>query len=159
MTKDHEIVQKTIETTKQQLKEGELLPTFFVGSEESFDIVCTPFTGASLTEVALSKDRAAFAVRKMALENHAKFVLFVSEIWTLEDEDAHEDFAKNRNKYPDVASHPKAVDAVMFQLETFSGTELGTASIGPHREMGEIKWLPTDSVQGRLTNFLPKRNG
>lgn len=151
MTKDHEMVKKVIEMAAVNLKQEELLlPTFFVGKEDGIAIVGAPWGNDSR-----EKDHAAEEVKRIAKEMKAEFILFVSESWTIRDQEAAREFQNDRRKYPSVKDHPKAVEVVMFTLETQTGARVGLAEILPGRVMGEVIWQPKEMhMEGRFSNLL-----
>lgn len=157
MDTNNPMVQKVIETAKDNLKQHDmLLPTFFVGNDEHMAVVGAPFD-----ENVSSKDIAAAAVRRIAKEAEATFVLFVCESYTLPTQEDAKDFMANRDKYPEVKAHPNAVEVVLFQLETDTTVHMGMGRILDGREMGPVEWksFPKENFDGRFANFLgtPKR--
>lgn len=155
MDNKHPAIVAAVQTAIQAFAEqDELVPMWFLGKEgEKLDIVATPFKDER------EKDMAAAAIKRMVAARDADFVFFVSECWTLFDQEAAQDYVKNRHKYPGgIVTHPKRQECVLFDLQTRSGYYMGSAPVLAERKLGEIEWRSSnDRRGGRFGNMLPPR--
>lgn len=152
MTPEHETINHIIDITRQNVRENEeVMPLFFVGDEENMHVV-----GASFRDDK-EKDLAAEAVKKIAKEKGAEFVLSVAEIWIMNDPDAAKDYYSNPDKYKNMGDHPKAREVIYFSLETKTRNWVGRADILPGRKMGVVEWMAPGITGGRFSNFLGEK--
>lgn len=85
--------------------------------------------------------------------------LHYSESWAIHTEGTREDVKKEREKYPDLAHHPKRYECVHFMAE-----EIGRSSLGGHvsiiRPAGKDPYFDNDfevhetKLEGRFANLL-----
>ncbi|MFA7278722.1 MAG: hypothetical protein WC100_01345 [Sterolibacterium sp.] len=138
-----------VDVARKNLKGSqELCPVFILGKGDERQLIGTPFGSDE------QKDMVAMLIKIRAQEMGADFVLFVSEAYTIRDQEAAKEFMDNRDMYPSVSTHPKAVEVVMFMLETQTKSWSGIADIEPGRVLGELEWMLCKDAQGRFTNFL-----
>lgn len=153
MTPDDSVISGLIESTKANLKNGpELLPCFFVGYNGGLQVIGAPFGDDA------QKDAVASFIKTKAKD--ADFILFVAESWTIKDQAAAKEYLKNRSDYGhDMSSHPKAVEVVMFQLETRTRCWHAVADILQDRTLGEVKWVQPTKMEGRFSNLMGEKPG
>jgi hypothetical protein len=134
-----------------------LLPVAFIGKGTVYSIVGMPFDSVN------SKDAAAMAMKKIAKEMDADYILMVAESWTIPQEYV-KDFMENRDKYPEVASHPHKKECVMFNYESHQECRMGMSDIittaKGKRTINPPIFFPSvkgSSSTGRFTHLLPLR--
>src|SRR5271165_3230754 len=129
-------------------------PTFFVGNEEGVGII------PAMWQTDHQKDMYSQIVRKICEKIGATYVLFISETWIVRDK-AAEDFQKNRDKYPDVQSHPMSQEVVSLFYESVDGLNLWANVPITRKEdgkpvLGELKIEQGMLTEGRFADFLGK---
>lgn len=152
------VVLRAIEAARQNVQlHEELVPMWFIGSKDNFDMVATPFTGPDEQQ---TKNTVVLKIKQMAAERDADFLLFISEAWSLKDAEAIADYTKNPHKYPNgVVDHPARVEVVVVTLETHENNYVGMARILPGRVMATVEWGDGShrGYGGRFDNMLPPR--
>lgn len=153
MTPESEMIQKIIDGAKMNVKlNAELLPVFFIvnDSTKTLEIV-----GAHM-ENERAKDMTAKAVGELAKAIEADFIVFVTEAYVVEGLGAADVDAVYK-KYGSLRNHPDAKERVVFTIETKTRQHTGFADILKNRELGEVKWLEPELVEGRFSNLLGKK--
>lgn len=148
MERDDEMIQSLIEKTRDMVKASpQLAPMFFVGNDNELAMVAATFQDEE------QKVREAQTVSSIAMKMGAKFIVLIAESWTLPSEWS-QDYLNNRDKYKSISAHPKAIEIVLFTLETPHGQEMGMAEIKPGRVMGEVRWQEGTHSSGKFTHLL-----
>lgn len=148
-----------IETARGLMeKEGELTPVAFVGRfDGGGDIV----GGLHL----MPKDMTPKIIRAVAKKIDADYVLFVTEVWlkpmdfkTRAEADAF--YQRMSSEGGQVRDMPGRIDAVMFQLETYSGQFMANVPREGNEgayTFGEPKFDLSRESMGRFVGMLPPR--
>lgn len=142
----YKVAKKNYETDKR------LLPVFHIGNISDFK---STMVGA-IFENEREKDVIAQMVKKIAFDMSADFIIFISESWSIRQEDTKE-FMDNRDKYPSVESFPKRISIIAFMVESHYGCYIATAMI-EGEAVGELKFSPAPAeMRGRFTHLLPPK--
>lgn len=150
MDPKNKVVLKAIEAARKNVKTyPELAPVFFIGAGDDLKIINVPFERDS------DKHMAQALIKKFALEMKADFILFIAESWALNC--TMEEYEKDKDKYTNIAGHPKAIEIVAFMLETKTRSWLGSAKILKDRELGEVEWSDGGAAGGRFSNMLGEK--
>ncbi len=138
---------------KENLKEEEMImPVFFLSKNDELMIIGAPFQSEE------EKLHASQVVKRKAADMKADFVLFIAESLTIKDQIAAKEFMNNRAIYPEgLRGHPKAVDVVIFMLETQTRAWLGMAEILPGREMSAVDWKESPNMGGTFANLMGEK--
>lgn len=150
MNPNDEMITGIVEATKKNMASSDwLLPTFFIGSKaKGLSIIGAPFGNDR------EKDSTAEQIKKIAHEQDADFVLFIAESWTIKDQVAVREYMENRDMYSSMSEHPKAIEVVVFALETKTRNWQAMADILPNRVLGAIEWRESEKLEGRFVNLL-----
>lgn len=129
-------------------------PTYFIGNDLQKHILHADYSSVE------AKEESAMMVRRLAKELDADYVLHVSESWAIKDIEAGKDYQSNQAKYKySMSNHPKAVEIVIFNLETHDKVLMGFGDIisnSDKRTLGKVSWNETE-IFGRFSNFLKPR--
>lgn len=148
MKPDSEIITDIVKMVGENVKDSpELLPTFFVGYDDKWDVYATLFHNEE------EKDAIASLIKSKVKEKNADFVLFVSEAYVLKCA-TEEEWKKEHAKYGSVSAHPNAQEIVNFVLETPNRCWHAQADISADRYMGNVDWNEPTELKGRFANFF-----
>lgn len=133
--------------------EAGLMPTAFIGSSSTGEIAVVGMT----FENERQKDEAGNAIRRIAQEHKADFVLFLAESWIIPAEHS-ETFMANRDKYSTVADSPLRKEVVSIFIETHTLHYIGHAGIVRDAKnqatVLEPVFTQADHMSGRFSHFL-----
>lgn len=145
-----------VELTRKQIGElpkgDELLPIAHIFGAEGSIVMGFVFRNQHEKELSIQ------AIGKTAKSVGADLIVTRIESWTVKLENGEYDqFNKDRaaGKWPSLSTHPKAVEVVMFAVDTKDTTWIGTGEIlkaNASRQLGEITW--TDQAAGIFTGLL-----
>lgn len=152
-------IEQIYDLAKQNLeKDGYLRAMAFVGAGDKM-VICDVHEMLRSND---SKDMLGAGLKRLIKETGASHLLFLSESWTLSQDDT-EEYMKNMEKYNfSLDNHPRKKECVHFTFEDAKGATLGMAMIlrsGEKPYLGNLRIMekPTKS-EGRFTNFFNRKD-
>lgn len=150
-------VKRVVEFTSSQVERSKdiIIPMFYISKGEKMEMVACPFRDE------FEKVSAGNFIREKAKKMEADFVMFVSESWALAlTKEEQDEFQANREKWPQVKDHPKAIDIIMFQYQSKDALWLGKSKVtiaeDGSKSVDPCEWVKTDkgTVSGKMANWL-----
>lgn len=108
------------------------------------------------------KDSFSEAIKLVAKEKSANFVVFLAESWMVSGELGAAFQQRDQGKYPDVASFPGAIEVLCYSVETYQNVYFGFSEIIVVNGVKTVEppyFIEPHGGEGRFANFLPKPTG
>lgn len=144
-----------VETTKEEFEStGGVSPTFILGYPDGeIELTKAGFENQQEKEAVIG------TIKKRIKDKGANSLMLVLESYTIPTEHM-DDFASNRDKYPTISSHPKAIDIIMFSFDNEHGTWTAVVEVNCSTSKflsNEVNFMSVDQQSGLVTGFIPRK--
>jgi hypothetical protein len=154
------VITPLIDKARGFLEQGDqLYPVAFVGNFTTQAI----YPVLMNTDDPLGKESTSRAIRGLADQCEADFVLVISESWTLR-QDKMPKMKQIIAEYGSIGASPYRIDSVSITLETLHGLWVSSLPIKPRgvskkkRTFGSPDFQLFTEVEGLFAHLLPKRD-